>query len=317
MTRHPWQSISRQTMSLIHVARNNSVLGQFTEEEIRAGLANGTYLGSDLAWKAGKKDWAPLCSWPEFGKQNADRTASGGGEMLPQPPPCESGDAPAMPTWERPEAGGIALRYFASVKEILFRPTATFSAMPAQGGLLRPMSFYMLTQFPTAILMGAAAWALSGTHVAAEKNPGMEAFGGLDGGALASAYLLFLGLLAPVLVFVWSAIQHAILKLWGVANEDYEATLRVIAYIWGATGLLSLPFSLLSMLPVVGQFFGTITLPIGVYGMVIQIIALMKVHKADGAKVTGAVLSPILLCCCGGAIFAGGAGIFAASMMHR
>ena len=40
-------------MSLIHIARNNAVLGQYAEDAVRDGLANGTFLLSDLAWKEG------------------------------------------------------------------------------------------------------------------------------------------------------------------------------------------------------------------------------------------------------------------------
>lgn len=51
----------------IHVARDGSALGIFSPDEVRAGLAEGRFRGSDLAWRAGMPTWTPLAEWPEFG----------------------------------------------------------------------------------------------------------------------------------------------------------------------------------------------------------------------------------------------------------
>ena len=42
-----------------HIARDNQQLGQFSEEEIRAGLFEGRYLPSDLVWNANMSGWKP------------------------------------------------------------------------------------------------------------------------------------------------------------------------------------------------------------------------------------------------------------------
>ena len=42
------------------IAREGQQLGQFTEEQIRAGLFDGTYQPTDLAWAEGMADWKPL-----------------------------------------------------------------------------------------------------------------------------------------------------------------------------------------------------------------------------------------------------------------
>jgi len=54
-----------------NLARNNEQLGVFTAEEIQKGLANGTYVSSDLAWTAGMADWKTLGALPEFGSSPA------------------------------------------------------------------------------------------------------------------------------------------------------------------------------------------------------------------------------------------------------
>lgn len=55
----------------IHLARDGSALGVFSEQEVREGLAAGRYRPSDLAWRAGMAAWSPLAEWPEFSGQGA------------------------------------------------------------------------------------------------------------------------------------------------------------------------------------------------------------------------------------------------------
>ena len=47
-------------VSMIHIARNNQHLGQFSEEEVRQKLSAGEFLPTDLAWRAGMAGWEPL-----------------------------------------------------------------------------------------------------------------------------------------------------------------------------------------------------------------------------------------------------------------
>jgi len=57
------------------LARDGQQMGQFTEEQIRTGLGNGTYRLTDFAWCDGMTDWKVL------------------GELFPQ----RSGGAPPLP----------------------------------------------------------------------------------------------------------------------------------------------------------------------------------------------------------------------------
>lgn len=43
-----------------HLGRDGTQLGSFPEDEIRAGLQNGRFLPTDLAWSEGMPDWKPL-----------------------------------------------------------------------------------------------------------------------------------------------------------------------------------------------------------------------------------------------------------------
>ena len=77
-------------MAMIFVNRDRQNLGQFTEEEISAGLGSGRFLPSDLAWKEGMESWQPLSS---FAGLVPPRAVS----MTPVPPPVlQSGPAPAL-----------------------------------------------------------------------------------------------------------------------------------------------------------------------------------------------------------------------------
>lgn len=80
----------------IHLARDGSALGIFSETEVRDGLAAGTFRGSDLAWRQGMATWTPLSEWPGFAG-----TAS--------PPPSAGAPASEIP-WEQSRGLGSLFR---------------------------------------------------------------------------------------------------------------------------------------------------------------------------------------------------------------
>ena len=82
----------------IHLARNGSALGIFTDSEVREGLASGRFQPSDLAWRQGMPAWTPLAGWPEF----AGVAASG----LPADAPAPVSEIP----WEQSPGLGSLLR---------------------------------------------------------------------------------------------------------------------------------------------------------------------------------------------------------------
>ena len=44
----------------IYVGKNGQQLGPFTLDEVNSKLADGTFVGTDLAWFEGAAGWAPL-----------------------------------------------------------------------------------------------------------------------------------------------------------------------------------------------------------------------------------------------------------------
>jgi hypothetical protein len=49
-----------------HLGRGSQPLGQFTEEEVRLGLAEGRFLTTDLGWLPGMTEWKPLSQFVEL-----------------------------------------------------------------------------------------------------------------------------------------------------------------------------------------------------------------------------------------------------------
>lgn len=43
-----------------YIARDRQQFGKYSEEEIRYGLAEGKFFGSDLGWQSGMEEWRPL-----------------------------------------------------------------------------------------------------------------------------------------------------------------------------------------------------------------------------------------------------------------
>lgn len=53
-------------MAMIFVNRDRQSLGQFTEQDVSNGLADGRFLPEDLAWKEGMEAWQPLSTFTDL-----------------------------------------------------------------------------------------------------------------------------------------------------------------------------------------------------------------------------------------------------------
>lgn len=274
-------------MSLIHIARNNAVLGQFTEEEIRTGLASGAYLPTDLAWTTGRKDWLPLSQWTEF-------AATGS-----KPPPIfttEEAPMPAMPSWERRSELGVPSAFLKSLGEILKSPDATFSNLSPAGGFGGPLLFLLIPSAISGILNAAVACAVLGSGAESATIPVWVKSLGMAG---AAGYFLFSGLIMSlVTAFLYPAISQLFLMLYKGANAGYETTFRAFAYSSGAVAALCIPLNALMLVPVIGMAAIVLIFPIGIYAIVLNCIAVARAQKTDTWRAVMAVLTPILLCCC-------------------
>lgn len=76
---------------IYQIARNGVQLGQFSEEEINAGLRDGSIMESDLAWRDGMAAWQPVSEVFAVGRPHD----AGGVPMAPKLPSKASG----LATW--------------------------------------------------------------------------------------------------------------------------------------------------------------------------------------------------------------------------
>src|SRR3954468_18354805 len=87
----------------IYVGKNGQQLGPFTLDEVNSKLADGTFVGTDLAWFEGTAGWAPLSGVPGITIRPAPAPAAAVTPApLPTPSPVVS-PTPA-PTPMRPNA---------------------------------------------------------------------------------------------------------------------------------------------------------------------------------------------------------------------
>ena len=93
-------------MAHIHIARGETKLGIFAEEEVQEGLRTGRFASTDLAWREGMANWLPLAQM-EFSTGDAPPPPGG------IPPPNAKPDVQGMGRLRRPACRGIAARSLA------------------------------------------------------------------------------------------------------------------------------------------------------------------------------------------------------------
>lgn len=258
----------------IHLARDGSALGVFSEAEVREGLASGRFRHDDLAWREGMPAWVALASWPEFA------TIGGPSGFAPDAP-----SGPAMPAWER---GASFASFFETIRDVAIDPIRTFDALPREG-LGKPLAYNYAAMLP-ALLCGAVGYGLLISIVGAATLFGQntELTEGLADGGFGATYMGFiiccLAATLPVLSFVGAGFTHLLLLPWG-PKGGYVMTYRASAYATGAF----MPFAFIPCLNYVS----------GPWSMVSQVIGLSRVHRMDWWKVVlSIIVVPCLLACC-------------------
>lgn len=190
----------------------------------------------------------------------------------------EPGDDSTRPAdrycpWEDQERLGLLVGMFRTVKESLLAPEAFFSMMPVRGGLVSPLLYAMIVG-----TIGAMASSLWGF---AFENPIMSE------AAKTGNLTVIGGVLIPIIVFlgiVLSALMlHGALLVVGGANENFEATFRVVCYTSAA--------ELFSVIPIVG---GLVGLACKLY---LTLVGLRTVHRVSTGKAAVAIVLPLLIVC--------------------
>ena len=178
--------------------------------------------------------------------------------------------------------------------------------MKKDGGLGGALLYYFIPQAIAGVTLAAIMSLCFGLIMAAAKaemhSPQQEKimafFGSVGAVGVGIGYLVMFTVMIPLGLFISAGIQHLLLKLWGACNAPFEATFRTLAYTWGSVAIVMIPFQLLGFIPCIGLVFGLAAMALSVWGMIVMIKGLVKMHNAPIGRVIGAVLTPVIFCCC-------------------
>jgi hypothetical protein len=234
----------------------------------------------------------PLPDPPERFCPHCGGDIQGATVALGSVPPAADRSTP----WESRDQLGLVAAFVETARQVLLEPTAFFSRMPTRGGIGAPLTFGLLTtclaivvaslyQLVFSSVMGSWAAGLSGKDSPFER---LLPFVGHGFGF--AVQLLVAPVVALVSLFVFSALVHLFLMLFGGAHEGFEGSFRVLCY--------SQATQLLQIVPLCGGIVAS------VWGLVALIIGLSEAHRTGKGTAAAAVLAPIVLlcCCCAGAI---------------
>jgi hypothetical protein len=202
------------------------------------------------------------------------------------PPPPAGGDVRDGPPYENASSLLDPGALLATVKAVLFEPDRTFRTMKRTGGFAIPLFFALL--LGTVCSFVSSLWARLFYRA---FWPGLleeAVFPTIFSPTLTMVWnLVFYVVSMTLCLFIGSLILHGFLHLAGGANQPYETTFRVNAYVSGAT-------SVFMILPVIGGF-----IMIG-WSLVCGIIGLKEAHDTTHGKAALAVFLPLIFCCgCG------------------
>ena len=155
-------------------------------------------------------------------------------------------------------------------------------------------------------LCGNRHWFPTSTNTRLEQylpqsaGDGGTAVGALIGGLCASP---FAGLLSVVFFALGVAIIQWIAKLFG-GTGTYEKLLYAFAAITVPFTIVSSLFALLSAIPYVGICTGIISFGLGIYALVLQVMAVKAVNRFGWGQAAGSVFIPgcvvFIVCACRG-----------------
>ncbi|MDR2982249.1 MAG: YIP1 family protein [Puniceicoccales bacterium] len=287
-------------MSIIHVARNGSPLGTFSETEIKQGLGTGQFLLSDLGWRSGMPQWKALGEWGEFAPILQPMVS------IPVP------GAPLIvePAWERRAELGEWRAFWQTARCVLFTPSKVFSSLSQDGNIGGSFLFYVIPAMVMTIL-GQVISMVTGleeiikevtekyiferlgydyAQYLAEQAEQMEKMPA-SAKAMMQAFQIGGAVVGTVLgvllgIFISAAIAHLMLMIVRGAKRPFATTFKAVSYTYGSLAFFT-------WIPVIGPVIGI------TYGSIVEIIALARAHGISLKRSAASVLLPILagFCC--------------------
>lgn len=273
-------------MATFHINRSGTSLGTFSEEDVRAGLRSGRFLGTDLGWRDGMPAWQPLAQISEF----AQDIPVAGAAVPPQPPGASPGSIPVAAAvgarsglpWDDRRQKGFFSAFIETLQMVLTRPSEAFTVMKREGGFGEPLLYGVIGGSVGAIVAFLFSILFRSFGMFADQRNPLNAMAGMGIGSIGFLILAPLGIV--IVLFIGAAIVHLCLMIVGGANQPFETTFRVLAFTQGSTGVLQL-------IPVCGGLIAC------VWGIVVNCIGLARAHETDTGRAVLAVVLALVVCC--------------------
>jgi hypothetical protein len=273
-------------MATYHINRSGTSLGTFSEEDVRAGLRSGRFLGTDLGWRDGMATWQPLAQISEF----AQDIPAAGAAVPPQPQPTSPGSIPPFTAagarsglpWDDRQQKGFFTAFIETLQMVLTRPADAFTVMKREGGFGEPLIYAVVGATAGAIVQFLFSLLLHSFGMFTDQRNAFGAMAGMGVGGI--GFIIFFPLAVVIGLFIGSGIIHLCLMIVGGANQPFETTFRVLAFSQGSTGPIQ-------MIPICGGLIA------GVWALICNCIGLARAHETDTGRAVLAVLLPLIVCC--------------------
>lgn len=283
--------------------------GPVDDQALRQMLNDGRISGETLVWRQGQENWSPLRQIrPDMFVADSGGTGPsvlcdtcgrvfpsssiislGGRNICAECKPnalaslqlgkelSSVSEQRSGPPFEYP-GNSFFPSILETIKLVLTDPSRTFSTMKREGGLGKPLTFFMIAGGIGSIVSLIAQLLISS---AVGSNQFANADIPMVGIIIGAIILLPIGI--ALNAFIGAGITHLSGKLCGLPR-DFETTFRVYCYAFGAgTALAVIPFC--------GQYAG------GIWGLVVCCIGMAKAHEVSTGKGVLAVLLPVVVCC--------------------
>ena len=273
-------------MATYHINRSGTSLGTFSEEDVRAGLRSGRFVGTDLGWRDGMANWQPLAQISEFAQ---DLPAAGAAV----PPPAQApspGSIPAFTAagarsglpWDDRQQKGFFTAFIETLQMVLTRPVEAFTVMKREGGFGEPLIYAVVGGSVGAIVAFLFSLLFHSFGMLTDQRNPLGAMAGMGIGSI--GFIILIPLFIVIGLFIGAGIIHFCLMIVGGANQPFETTFRVLAFTQGSTGVLQL-------IPVCGGLIAC------VWGIVVNCIGLARAHETDTGRAVLAVVLALVVCC--------------------
>lgn len=207
-----------------------------------------------------------------------------GAAHLEPTPEFPAGGLRPVPWEDEASYPGFWQRIGAMFSLLFSNPLELADRIPASEGLAPAWRFNLLMAAPYLAFTGVIFAFMGSMFAFLPKDPNMPK--GVMAGLFAGELLFFLAIFL-VGIFVYGAIFHCALWMWGGTREGVGLgqTIRTCGYVWGFANL--------------GMLIPCLNIFVMLGGIVYLGMALARVHRTDTWRGICAMFTPVFVCCLG------------------